>query len=154
MLSIINNSFKHQSFVYTRLNDQTVLFPVIQCSISHLFAHSLMSNSSIWPIDRILSGAITLGQSGPGSDGNEGVLHIPQSSGITGASLSDCLMSYLGHSVGEILTPSAEMQSVYSTMQTQNVNFLWPISIELTSNSICPSNVSTLQLVGYRGDLW
>ena len=29
-------------------------------------------------MDRALSGATTLGQSGPGSDGNEGVLHIPK----------------------------------------------------------------------------
>ena len=29
-----------------------------------------MSNSSIWPIDRILSGATNLGQNDPGSDGN------------------------------------------------------------------------------------
>ena len=36
-----------------------------------------MSNSSILPIDTTLSGATTLGQSGPGSDGNEGVFHIP-----------------------------------------------------------------------------
>ena len=35
-----------------------------------------MSNSSIWAIDRILSGATTPGQSGPGSNGNNGVLHI------------------------------------------------------------------------------
>ena len=35
-----------------------------------------MSNSSIWPIDRTLSGATTQGQSRPGSDENEGVLHI------------------------------------------------------------------------------
>ena len=35
-----------------------------------------MSNSSIWPIDKTLSGATTPGQSGPGSKGNEGVLHI------------------------------------------------------------------------------
>ena len=48
-----------------------------------------MSNSSIWPIDRSLSGATTPGQSGAGSDGNEGVLHIPQSSSITGAASSD-----------------------------------------------------------------
>ena len=45
----------------------------------------LMSNSSIWPIDRTLSGATTPGQSWPGSNGNEGVLRIPQSSNITGA---------------------------------------------------------------------
>ena len=42
-----------------------------------------MSNTPILPIDRILSGPTTLGLSGPGSDGNEGVLHIPQSSSIT-----------------------------------------------------------------------
>ena len=35
----------------------------------------------------ILSGATILGQSGPGSNRNEGVLHIPQSSSITGALL-------------------------------------------------------------------
>ena len=34
------------------------------------------------------------GQGGPGSDGNKGVLHIPQSSSITGTSPSDCLVSY------------------------------------------------------------
>ena len=32
-----------------------------------------MSNSSIWPINSILSGDTTPGQSEPGSDGNEGV---------------------------------------------------------------------------------
>ena len=35
-----------------------------------------MLNSSIWPIDRTLTGAITPGQSEPGSDGNEEVLNI------------------------------------------------------------------------------
>ena len=43
-----------------------------------------MTNTAIWLIDRILSYATTLGQSGPGSDGNEGVPHIPQSSSFTG----------------------------------------------------------------------
>ena len=50
--------------------------------------------SSIWSIDRTLSGATTPGQSEPRSDSYEGVLHIPQSSSITGASPSDCLVSY------------------------------------------------------------
>ncbi len=58
--------------------------------------------------------------SGHGSNGNEGVLHIPQSFSITGASPSDCLMSYAGHSLGEFY-PSAEMQSVYSSAPTN-----WP----------------------------
>ena len=35
---------------------------------------------SIWFIDRTLSGTNTQGQSRPGSNDNEGVLHIPQSS--------------------------------------------------------------------------
>ena len=34
---ITNNSIKHQSFVYTQLNDQTVLFQTIQFSISTQF---------------------------------------------------------------------------------------------------------------------
>ena len=41
------------------------------------------------------------------------VLCIPQSSSITGASPSGCLVSYSGHSLGEFY-PSAEMQSLYS----------------------------------------
>ena len=59
-----------------------------------------MSNSSIWPIDRTLSDATTLGQSGPGSNGNEGVLHILQSTSIIGASPSDCLKLYPGYLFG------------------------------------------------------
>ena len=54
-----------------------------------------MSNSSIWPIDRIFSGVTTPSQSGTGSDVNVGVLRIPQSS-KTRASPSDYLVSYLG----------------------------------------------------------
>ena len=54
----------------------------------------IMSNSSIWPIDRTQSSATTPGWSGPGSDDNEGVLRISQSSSITGASPSDGLVSY------------------------------------------------------------
>ena len=54
------------------------------------------------------------GQSGPGSNGNEGVLHISQSPSITGTSPSDFLVSYPGLSL-EGSYPSAEVQSVYST---------------------------------------
>ena len=53
--------------------------------------------------DRALSGATTPGQSGSESDGNEGVLRIPQSSGITGTVPSDCLVSYPRHSLGGVL---------------------------------------------------
>ena len=73
-----------------------------------------MSKSSIWPINRALSGATTLCQSEPESNSNEEVLHVSQSSSITAASPSDNLLSYSGHSLGESY-PSADMQSVYST---------------------------------------
>ena len=36
-------------------------------------------NSSIWPIDRTLTGTTTSGQSEPESNDNEGVFHSPQS---------------------------------------------------------------------------
>ena len=73
-------------FVYTLLNVKTVPFQTVQFSISTQF-------SSIWPIDRTLSGGATPGQSGPESNGNEGVYYIPQSSSIIGTSTSDCLVS-------------------------------------------------------------
>ena len=74
----------------------------------------LDQHSSFWAIDRTLSGITILGQSGPGSNGSEGLLHISQSSSITWISPSDCLVSYPGHSLGESYT-SAEIQLVYST---------------------------------------
>ena len=46
---------------------------------------------------RALSGVTTPGQSGPGSNGHEGVLRIPQSFSTAGTSPSDCLVSYPGH---------------------------------------------------------
>ena len=76
---ITNNSFKHQSFVYTQLNDQTVLLQTIQFCKNHLFGHSL-NFKQFYLIHR--SDATTSDQSGPGSNGNEGVLYIPQSSSI------------------------------------------------------------------------
>ena len=60
-----------------------------------------MLNSPTWPIDRTLSDATTSGQVRPGSEGNEGVLRIPQSSSITCASPSDCLALYPGYLLKE-----------------------------------------------------
>ena len=61
--------------------------------------HSLvLFNPEIGP----LSSATTLDLSGPGSDGNEGVLCIPQSSSITGTSPSNCLVSYPKQSLGDL----------------------------------------------------
>ena len=58
-------------------------------------------------MDRTLSGATTLGQSGRENNGNEGIVRIFRSYSIIAASSSDCLS---GHSV--------EKQSVYSTALT------------------------------------
>ena len=56
-------------------------------------------------MDRTLTGTTMVGQSGPVSNGNEGVLHIPQSS-RTGNFLSDSLGQLLS---GWSSYPSTEM---------------------------------------------
>ena len=107
-----------------------------------------MSNSSIWPIDRTLSGATTPGQSGPGSNGNEEVFCIPQSSRITGASPSDCL----GHSFGGVLPLCRGAFSVfYSPIQyyfviVENIFVQWYkihiVLIGMLELNINPSHVN------------
>ena len=74
------------------------------------------------------SGATSPDQSGPGSDGNKGVLHIPQSSSITGTSPSDCLVSLPGHLLGGSY-PSAEVQLVYSTAPADWASLFWITTI-------------------------
>ena len=107
----MNNSIKHQSLVYTQSNDQIFLFQTIPFGLSTVFCllaikykkrdfqtyqlSVITQFNSTWAIDRTLSGATTAGYGGPGSDGYEWVLRIVQSSSITGASLPDCLVSYL-----------------------------------------------------------
>ena len=72
-------------------------------------------------MDNTPLGATIPGQNGPGSNVNEGVLCIPQSSSITGISSSNCLVSYPGHSLGWRESYSFEkMLSVYSTTTTAN----------------------------------
>ena len=60
-----------------------------------------MQFSSIWPTNVTLSGATMPGQSRNGSNSNEGVFYISQSSSITGTSPSDRFVSYPGHSLGQ-----------------------------------------------------
>ena len=116
---------------WNHLNDQTTLFQTIQYSIIIQFK----CETSIWPIDRTLSGATTLGQNEPGSDGNKGVLRISQSSSITGASPSDCLVSYPGHSLGESYL-FAEMQLVYSRLPA-NMTRYGEISLLFHYSRVC-----------------
>ena len=89
-----------------------------------------MQFSCIEPIDRTLSGATTPGQNGPRSDGNEGVIHIPQSSNITKASLIKCLVSYTGHFLEESYQFSREAVSVFcSTLSVQNDLSIYKLNI-------------------------
>ena len=56
---ITNNSIKHQSFVYSQLNKQTVLFQTIQFCITHLLSLSLNVKQCFFCfLDRSLSGDI------------------------------------------------------------------------------------------------
>ena len=50
----------------------------------------MILNKSIGPIDKTLKSTTTMGQSGPGSNGNEGVIHTCQIS-RTGSSPSDAV---------------------------------------------------------------
>ena len=72
-----------------------------------------MSNSSIWLIDRTLSGATIPDQSGPGSDGNEGLLNIPQSSSFPGISPTDRFVSYPGHTLGDLTSLCRETVGLF-----------------------------------------
>ena len=91
----------------------SVWFGLVLCHINH--CRLLMPNPFLY-IKPVLLQTIQFsmstsipGQSGPGSNGNEGVLNIPQSSSITGTSQSDCLVSYPEHfrgAVGASYSPS------------------------------------------------
>ena len=96
MISYIsNNSIYHNLFVYTQFKCQTVLF-----------------NSQIRP-DQVLPHRVRVEL---GVMAIKGYSTLPQSSSITAASLSDCLMSYLEHWLaGGGSYPAAGMQSAYST---------------------------------------
>ena len=79
-----------------------------------VFKYSKGLNSSIQHIDWTLTGTNTPDQSEPGSNGNGGVLHNPQSS-RTRASPSDCLVSSPGQLVvGGESYPFTEVQLGYS----------------------------------------
>ena len=109
ILSIATNSIKHQSFVYTQLNDQTVLFQTIQFSISYLFAHSL-NDKQFYFTHQVLPLWAKMDQE---AIAMKGYLAFLKASSITGASPSDCLISYPGYFLGGSY-PSAVKQSVYS----------------------------------------
>ena len=91
-----------------------------------------MWNSSIWPVGRTLFGATTTGQSGPGSNGNEGVLNVPQSS-KTRASPLYCLMSYQEYSLGEVLPLCRNAVDVFFSPSRLDYSLkVFPVSFKLS----------------------
>ena len=123
-------------FVYTHLNVK-VLFQTIRFSISTQF-------SSIRPIDRTLSGSTNPGQCGPGSDGNEGVLHIPQSSSFTGTLPSNCLVSYAGYSLGRLLLCRDAVGVLYSPSRLGHIWF--KVTILFLMITICLHTIIWFQV--------
>ena len=101
------------SFICTQLNGFKHCCVILTIQFRHIIKKFL--NSYIWPIDWILTGTTTLGQSGPGGNGNEGVPNILQSWIL---SIRCNLMSYLGHTLGWGSFTSAEMHLLYSTACT------------------------------------
>ena len=77
------------------------------------------------------------------SDGNEGVLCIPQSSSITGTSQSDCWVSYSGHSLEGlaplqrcsqcILQPQPTVQGNERVLIFAKISHYWNLTIRLFS---------------------
>ena len=109
-------------------------------------------NSFILFIDRTLTSTMILGQSGPGSNDNEGAIPIPQSF-RTRISRLDCSVSYQGHLLLLLLLvvvvvvvveykSSAEMQSAYSTApanwatitRSRIVGIIFPKGISIMRN--------------------
>ena len=85
-----------------------------------------MSNSSIWTIERTLSGTTILGQSRSGSNGNEEVLRIPQCSSITEASPSDCLVSYQDTRLGKgFLHLCRDAVGEFNSRRLLKQSYLW-----------------------------
>ena len=98
---------------------------VVFCGISTLVGYFKPNPVyiSIWLIDWTLTGPTTSGQSSPGSNGNEGVLHIPQSS-RTEASSSDDLVSYSGHFLEGVLPLCRVAVGLFPSQQDTHV-FFW-----------------------------
>ena len=94
----------------------------VKCKYGLIVKNVFISNYSVYSIHFSISMLLVLfnyqvlplwGQSGPGSDSNEGVLRIPQNSSIAEISPSDCLVSYPGHSLGGVVPLCREAVGVF-----------------------------------------
>ena len=141
--SITSNSIKHQTFIYTQLNYQTVLFLTFRFSISHLFAHSLNVEQfylthrydpyQILPLwVRVDMRAMKLKGYSAFSKALRQEPHHQ--------------VSYPGHLLRWVSYPSAEMQSVYSTAPADWARFdLIVIEFFLSDSMSFASSLGTVQ---------
>ena len=87
-----------------------------------------MSNSSIWPIDRTFSGAITLDQKGPGNDGNEEVLCFPKTPdelvSYPGPSLEVGVLPLCRRAVGVFYKPSWQGSKKLDEKENMNIDMV------------------------------
>ena len=79
-----------------------------------------MPNNSSRPIDGTVSGATTPGQSGPRSNGNKGVLCIPQIFKAE-VSLSDGLMLYKDTPCGTVVYSPSRQRSLLLMTQEMRI---------------------------------
>ena len=103
---ITNNSIKYQPFVYAQLNDQTVLFQTIQFSMNTQFqCQTVIFDPGIGPyqvlllLTKVELGAMAM-------KGYSAFL-------ITEAVPTDCLVSYLGHSLVRVLLFCSDTVGVF-----------------------------------------
>ena len=117
LLCITNNSVKHQSFVYTSLNDQ-FLFLIIQFSASHLFGHSLNIKQSylthIGPYQVLLLWVRV----------DLGAMAMKEYFTFSKAGASPWF-NVISRTLAGTVFPSAEMQSVYSTAPANWASCSW-----------------------------
>ena len=114
LLCITNNSIKHKSFVYKKLNVQTVLFLAIQFSMSlvctQFKCQTVLFDPKIRPYQvlplwvRLDLGAMAM----------KGYSTFPKAPTLLEPHHQIVLDMTLNNHWGGVLTPSAEMQLVYS----------------------------------------
>ena len=121
---------------------QVVIIQTIQFSISIQFDS----------IEAQLGGIIP-GQSEPGSNGNEGVLYIPQSSSIIGTSPSDYLVSYQDTRCGGGLTPLQSWSLCILQPQPTGQWDFRKISKTMVNTSATPSHLQNYHSVADWNDI-
>ena len=119
---ILNMTRKHILSITYIIETELFLYTVKGFQVLLYNSHNLTSVlslhivSSVWPIERKISGVTTSGHMGPGSNDNEAVFgDLGNTFHKSSTKPTYGLISYPRHLLGGRPTPSEEMQSVYST---------------------------------------